>query len=248
MYNSAMISKFNTDVHATVDPVRESDPMFGRGETRERHPAYAMIGASRVTGGKVLFGSDFVHQNYIVVRIHAASVRRGLSNDWESTEGRLPYIEVALSESQWAGFVSRMNVGDGVPCTALFTQEQGYIPQIPEPPNRTKQFGNEMNELAKNGKDALKTLRAKINEMKISEKQRKELLWQAELAERAIGGSAEFIQEQFGEHMEKTKDAAKTEVYAFIESHIKRSGLEALGVTSQDVLQLGNDDRTIDAE
>lgn len=239
----------NTNPNTYVEPSRKADDTFSRdGDYVEQHPAYAMIGAYRVTGGKVLFGSDFQHQNYITIRIKPGQVRRSLSNDWFGVAAGREYIEVSLSEAQWAGLISRLNVGDGVPCTLGWKEDVGYVPQIPEPPEHTKQFSAEMKKLAEKGDVALKELADVINGMKISEKQRKELLWKIEQASRAIGSSASYIQEQFGEHMESVKERAFTEVYAFTEAHIRRSGLAALGFKPEDVLKIDNDDKTIDAE
>ena len=84
-------------------------------ETVESHPAYAQISASRVSGQTNLYGSDFSHQNYVTISIHASELHRSLSRDWAFS--RREYIEVAMSESQWAAFVSSMNVGCGIQCT-----------------------------------------------------------------------------------------------------------------------------------
>lgn len=84
----------------------------------EGHPAWGLIGASRVrsTPGANLFDSDIQHQHYVVVRIAQARRNRRLHHDHiYSDQKRI--IEVAMSEAQWASFVSTMNVGDGVPCT-----------------------------------------------------------------------------------------------------------------------------------
>src|SRR5206468_4534966 len=165
---TSMTQKFNADPRKYVEPERAEDNSFGRDGYDENHPAYAMIGASRVTGGKVLFGSDFKHMNYITIRIKPGRVHRGLSNDWYGSSGGREYIEVALSEAQWAGFVSRMNVSDGVPCTVQWRDTVGYVPQIPEPVDRTKQFDDEMRKTVQRGVEVLKELAETINQMKIS--------------------------------------------------------------------------------
>jgi hypothetical protein len=83
----------------------------------ERHPAWGLIGASRVSsgGGASLFDSDIPHREFVVVRLSRASRRRNLNSDFKHGEEQL--IEIAMSEAQWASFVSTMNVGQGVPCT-----------------------------------------------------------------------------------------------------------------------------------
>lgn len=84
----------------------------------ETHPAWGLIGASRVSSGSpgaTLFDSDIQHQHFIVVRLRRASRNRDLGHDRKHGEEQL--IEIEMSEAQWASFVSTMNVGDGVPCT-----------------------------------------------------------------------------------------------------------------------------------
>src|SRR5262245_60626587 len=106
-------------------------------ETIERHPAYGQIGASRVSGQTFLYGTDFAHQNYIIIEISRSELHRGLSNDWPF--GRDKLIELALSEAQWATFVSSLNCGQGVQCTLTdFNRES--IPQIPAIKSRKAQF------------------------------------------------------------------------------------------------------------
>lgn len=83
----------------------------------EAHPAWGLIGASRVSSGHgtALFDSDIIHHHYVVVRLRRATRKRNLGHDWKHGDEHI--VEIAMSEAQWASFVSTMNVGDGVPCT-----------------------------------------------------------------------------------------------------------------------------------
>lgn len=101
----------------------------------QRHPAFGLIGAIRgqVTrmngqGGAVLFDSDIAHTNIIRVRVKAASRKRDLHHDW--IHGEEEFVEVEMSEAQWASFVSTMNVGEGVPCTVKYLNGK-EIPELP---------------------------------------------------------------------------------------------------------------------
>ncbi|KKL96942.1 hypothetical protein LCGC14_1839510, partial [marine sediment metagenome] len=100
----------NESQEPTIE-VTKDDPI---NDTVERHPAYAQIGAMRVSGshGAYLYGSDFRHQHYIMIQIHDSVLHRSLSGDRAHSGKRL--IEVALSEAQWATFVSSLNQGSGV--------------------------------------------------------------------------------------------------------------------------------------
>jgi hypothetical protein len=101
----------------------------------EEHPAWGMIGASRVsTGpqGAVLFDSDIRHNHTVVVRISTAARRRDLNRDWRHAKQQ--FVEVEMSEAQWASFVSSMNVGDGVPCTIRRREDDWEVPGVPYEP------------------------------------------------------------------------------------------------------------------
>lgn len=200
-------------------PVREEGGIHE--SYRETHPAYATIGVSRVSGNATLFGSDFQHQHYMTIRIYEADLRRSLSGD--HTFGNREYIEVALSESQWATFVSTPNVGNGVPCTLAYRASggDGHVPGIiPAATGRRDQFRGEVEDHIA---DAIASLR-EIAETAPTKKLRDK----AEHAIRQLSGNLNFVVERFDEHAEETVEKAKTEVVAYIDSAIARAGLQAL--------------------
>lgn len=203
----------------------------------ETHPAYGHISANRVSGRAYLYGSDFEHQNYVNVSIRRSELHRGLSRDWPSARDEL--IEVALSEAQWATFVSAMNIGFGPQCTIQHIDRQ-MVPQIPHTANTKAKFKVEMNENLAEAGEAITVLEQKINESKLSEKAKKDLLWQVTVISRSLGGSAEFIGEQFGEYIENVTEHAKIEVNAYTTMIIQRTGLTALGAT-QPIMLLGDE-------
>lgn len=187
---------------------------------RENHPAYAMIGASRVssTPGATLFGSDFRHQHFVTISVYEADLTRGLASD--SVFAGKQIIEVALSEAQWATFVSTMNVGHGVPCT-LERERGALVPGIIQDTNRRDQFNAEirqdLDESIAFMEEALAQAKTKA---------------QREPIERAISrlrSGLPWVAKQFDEHAEKTVERAKIEVAAYVTQTIQRAGLEALG-------------------
>jgi hypothetical protein len=202
---------------------KRSDPLGG---TEFTHPAYAQIGASRVTGAAVLYGSDFVHHQYICVRIAKSTLTRSLSNDWLFADS-LPYIEVDLSEAQWASFVSSMNVGSGVSCTLRFRDKQ-EIPGLPDPVQRTETFAAEAKQMMGRALTELKSLEEAIHGSGLSGKKVEALSRQVQSARSAISGNLGFVADQFGEHMEKVTESAKVEVNAYAINTLMRAGLQAL--------------------
>lgn len=177
------------------------------------HPAYAQIGASRVSGGAILYGSDFRHQYYITIRIAKSALRRSLSNDWPLATG-LPYIEVSLSEAQWATFISTLNVGSGVQCTLDYLGGN-EIPGIPNPVRRQEQFANEMDRNNSEAHARIDELRRLVQESGLSAKKRDDILRKIDGVKGSFGGNTKFIAEQFGEHMEKVAQSAKVEINAY---------------------------------
>lgn len=193
-----------------------------RGGYDEEHPAYAVMGASRVssTPGGVLFGSDFRHQHYVVVRIGAASLRRDLANDWVDSVHE-QYIEVAMSEAQWATFVSAMNVGGGVPVTLQWKQGEGRIPDIIPTTDRREQLHEEIDARLVSAIDSLKEVR----DAAPTKAQRSKI----DTAIRQLEANLPWVAQQFDEHAEKTVERMKVEVNAYMTAAIQRAGIKALG-------------------
>lgn len=196
------------------------------GGTIQTHPAYAQIQASRVSGQANLYGSEFQHHAYITVTVSLSEMRRSLSNDWPHARGEL--IEVAMSEAQWASFVSSMNVGEGTLCTLQHIQGQ-QIPQIPAPQSKNDQFKKEILKDAQAAFDELDALKAQIDGLKISQKQKEELLKQAGRVKSTLADSMPFVVDQHGEYMERTIERAKAEINAYLHNTVMRSGVASLG-------------------
>lgn len=194
------------------------------GELHE-HPAFAQIFASRISGGASLYGSDFNHQHFISIRITGSSLKRSLSSDWMHSEGE--YIDVELSEAQWAHFVSSLNDGGGTACTLRRLMHE-TIPDLPHPASRRGQFKKEAVETCQEALDRIKELNEKISQMTISQKAKNELLSQSASIQQSLTSSLPFVLDQFGEHMEKTVEKAKVEINAYTTQAVMRAGLESL--------------------
>jgi hypothetical protein len=209
-------------------------------ETVTTHPAFGQISASRVNGHTNLYGSDFTHNGYVTITIKTSELHRNLSNDWHFETGQL--IEVALSEAQWATFVSSLNNGSGVPCTLEWIAGKGRLPRLPNPKSRVDQFGKEFQKSFDEALEALEELQSALAASGLSKKKIDELLSRARRAQSAIQSSAPFVTQQFGEHMENEVESAKVEVHGYIQNLIQRAGLEALaGPSDPIVLSLEKD-------
>jgi hypothetical protein len=218
---------FGSSKRWVEEPVTQVVEGIGRrDETQTTHPAYAQIGVSRVSGQMNLFDSDFVHNAYMVIRIHPTTLRRNLSNDWFFAD-RVPFIEVALSEAQWASFVSSPNVGDGVPCTMVY-KDGKPIAELPSPVDRSKQFRGEMTKDIADTLAAVDELDELLDTMGLPKGKTDTLRSKARTIRAKLTDSIPFVAEQFDEHMEKGVEKGKAELHGYMTGVLQRAGLEAL--------------------
>lgn len=222
----------------------ETKPKANGDGTVTTHPAYAQISASRISGSAHLYGSDFAHHNFVRIRISRSELHRSLANDWPFADS-VPYIEVDLSEAQWAGFVSSLNLGSGIQCTVRRLGGE-TVPAFPAPASRVDQFGEEMSRRVQAALEEVDSLAKDIAELKISDKAKKALLARVQGAHRNLESNTKFVAQQFDEHMEGTVEKAKIEVNAYAVQALMRAGLEAsgnqgIGFTQGDIKQLASD-------
>jgi hypothetical protein len=193
------------------------------GETT--HPAFAQVVASRVSGTTALYGSDFLHHNYMTISVRRSSLKRDLSQDWHYADREL--IEIKLSEAQWATFVSAPNVGQGVPCTLNYI-DQVKVPDLPDPMSRSDQFIKEAGVKLKTALDALEKVTKSIDSQLLPKGKAKVLHAAVEMAKRELRSNLPFVATQFSEHVENTVEAAKQEIHGYMTNVVQRAGLEAI--------------------
>jgi hypothetical protein len=207
----------------TVQEISQTEDRGIHGKTFQ-HPAFGQIRVNRVSGHKHLFGSDFTHQHYVIVEIETCELVRSLNHDRYHSDR--PIIRVAMSEAQWAAFVSSMG-RQGAPCTIERLGLES-VPDLPPPTDRKKQSGGEMSRKLAKVVERLKAAAANAKTVT----HRKEI----EGALQELTSNIDFIAESFDEHMENTVEAAKAEVHGYINHTIQRAGLQAL--TGGDLLTL----------
>lgn len=211
-------------------PVQEPTVTKGR-LTREgvtyEHPAYGMIAASHVGGTTTLFGTDFEHQHFVTVRICPAQLQRELMHDWHFAQSR-PYIEVAMSEAQWATFVSRPNTGQGVPCTVMFADGE-HKPSIPLRRSTDAHSEDFKKRVAEVSDAVRRTAQAVEGELSgLSGKKRDAALAHLRRLEQDLSQNLPWYVEVLEKQMHNTVESAKVEVGAYISNAITRAGLDAI--------------------
>ena len=198
----------------------------------ESHPAWGMVSASRVSHsppGAALFDSDMLHSHYVTVRISTAERHRDLNRDW--LHGKQEFVEIAMSEAQWASFVSSMNVGQGVPCTITRREKEYDVPGFPHEPR----LAESMREVRDSAEEAIQKIQEAF--AAYQEKKNAANLRDLEYAIKNMPANMEFAAKSLGEHAENVVQRSRADIEAMVIQKAKQLGLEPedLGIT----LELG---------
>jgi hypothetical protein len=201
----------------------------------ETHPAWGLIGASRVSSGRgtPLFDSDILHQHYVVVRLKRASRQRSLHNDHK--HGREELVEIALSEAQWASFVSTMNIGDGVPCTIEHVSRE-TMPRVEHDPR----LAVSMDEVGRAAEKAIEEIQAAFSayQKKKTAENRRTL----EYAIKNAPSNMSFAAKSLSEHAENVVQRARADIEAMVVSKAQQLGIDAADVADVNLLEKGGGD------
>ena len=200
-------------------------------DNRETHPSYGMLGFSRITRGEKtsLFGTSMQHSNTIVLRLKAASRRRGLNNDWYY--GGKQLFEVEMSYSQFAELITEIGVGDGIPVTIRRINGQ----KMPDPPFEDKgeihirEFEQHMKDTYEDAKALIRKVSEIFSSRKsINKADRESILSALTKIANSIGTDQSYQVQQFQSTVEKTVTEAKGEIEAFIQHKVIQVGQQKL--------------------
>lgn len=199
-----------------------------------QHPAFGQITVSRVSGSMNLYGSELQHRGFVSIRIHTSELVRNLHQDWHHP--REAFVEVALSEHQWAAFVSSFQSGSGVPCTIRSGPKD--LSNWERKPEITLMNKHEMaqKELKDSAKDLTERMEKGLAALSalaegkgaVSKTEFKTILKDLGLATGAVVHNLPFHVEQHKEMMENHVQAARSEVEGMLSHVVRQAGLEHL--------------------
>lgn len=233
------------EFHKKQAPVITSDPYGIRDEeVIEQHPAYAQLSFSRINCSKsddnTLYGSAIRHQSIISMRITSST--KHITNYTETYHADIhPYIEIQMSQAQFAEAITTLNIGSGVPVTLKSLMGKWY-PDCQEltVQERTQQkLNSELKSLAKKLIESKKEAEEILNKkgtITASDKKRLDSIISSFLME--IKSNLPFLNECMQEALDKNVSAAKSDVESFLLHAITKMGIESL----QNLPQLTNDD------
>ena len=180
------------------------------------HPSYGMLSFHHIRGGNpVLFGSSVPHDEKIQLTIQHADCERSLNRNWYF--GKKNVVELEMSYAQFAEAISNMNTS-GVPCTLLYTEKDGRIPDCEFELSR-KMYEDEFAEKLKEANEVTNQLIASVSELfekpRLTKAEKEEVLRSLQKIKMEIGVNSEHILKQFNAQMEKTVSEAKADIEEF---------------------------------
>lgn len=227
----------------------EKEDLYGK---EIKHPAFGNIQISRVSGSKKLHDSPLHHHHMIALRISTETVNRHLNQNWHHEDAQI--VEVYMSEAQFAQAICSMNTS-GTPCTLTYYRDPKTGEVIQPSLDRTNSgaeretFDEEIQKKIDEVAERVSAVEAELDTV-LSHKAIPKAVREAakEVAKKIafLLNDLPFIQDQFVRAMDKTENAAKTEVVALANRLVYEKGLEALGVTRQ--MLLDDKDAVIDTE
>jgi len=201
-------------------------------ETVKNHPSQIQVGISRISGGdnEQFYGSDIETNSYILLTVSESEYkRRSLGNDYFFATRTI--LELKMTNLQYAEMLTTMNVGMGVPATliALYadTLPQGHI----EPPlveNKVELLEKELEVASEGATVKLDELSGLINKLKISQKQKDELLKKVSATKYSLVESITFRLSQAKKELGKMTVEAKASLEGFYTSLCLRLGVKTL--------------------
>lgn len=199
----------------------------------EAHPAWGLIGASRVSSsppGATLFDSDIQHQYYVVVRLSRTTRQRNLHHDYK--HGTEQIVEVAMSEAQWASFVFTMNVGQGVPCTINRVGAEA-MPGVEHEPR----LAVSMDEVSRASEKAMEAIQNAF--AAYCEKKTVANLRSLKAAISNAPANMTFAAKSLSEHAENVVQRARADVEAMVVQKAEQLGIDAGEIAGPNLLGRG---------
>lgn len=197
----------------------------------KEHPSYGFAQMSRVNGSRRnLFMSGVTSQNTVRLRIGRAKADSNYGQDkhYATTD---EIIEVEFSASQFAEFITTLNVGNGVPCTITHINREP-TEDPPEDKLETekvrehfKERMQEIGEKISRQQDEVEKILAKKT---VGKTDRETIKGIYRTIKQEFYSNMPFALEQYDESADKLTAQAKAEVDAFISHAVNTLGLKEL--------------------
>lgn len=206
---------------------------MGEKKDRETHPSFANVSFTRfqTSGFHSFFGSNLKNSNGVSLKITKCDWVRDESSgqDFYFPNG-LPYIEVWLTESQFAQLLTTMNRGEGVPCTLKYRNGEEILPPpyVSRAQESLKEFKIRTDRVMAHSRRLCGAVSEYAKERKLNKAQWDNLEELVKALERELGSSMRFSFQIFNEMTDKTLNEAKAMIDGYISENLKKLGIDAL--------------------
>jgi hypothetical protein len=182
--------------------------------------------------GQELYGSDIKHNTIIKMELRHSVKRRGLNHDWYFGNKRI--AEVSMSQTQFSELITSMNMGDGVPVTLNFTEQDGSI-ESPKFESKLEIHEEEFKDMTKRVSEELADLEATMKEIlsgsgTVKKEDRNKMLAKVAKVAQDLTSNMPYVENCFRESMDKTVTDAKGTIEAWYQHRVTTAGLEALAL------------------
>ncbi len=193
-------------------------------DEKQKDKSYGMIGIAHYQGGEPeFFGSDAKWNGGIQLTIKHGEVSRELGKDWYM--GRGVICQVRMTSVQFADLLTHTNIGDGVPCTIQYTQEDGYIKY--KPMDRIiEKIDKDINKQGAKKDAAYDNATSYINTLVSNKKLSKTAAEELLNILRPLGDSSDFYINSMKEEMAKMVNEAKSSLRQYMESASSELGIK----------------------
>lgn len=181
------------------------------------HESYGMIGVYHSTGGeRALFGSSLLHSETIHIRIKAGQYLRALHED--TYMGGQEFIDVEMSQAQFAELITSPNRGDGVPCTirCLMGKKMEPCPFESKAELHRQEFEEHQQKIKGQMDELLEFISSAFDAKTLKKSDKEAILSRLTNLKSEITVNSSFQVEQFDHQMEQTVTEAKAEIEAFL--------------------------------
>ncbi len=231
--------------------VRSEGASSGNERILQEHPSYGRISLTHPSGGNVeMFGSDIVHNERISLRIDLAYEETAYGvptyrSHAGNKGGRV--LELEMTAYQWAGLVASHS-GNGVPCTLRYITPHGNgpLPLIEGQNSNEEQASIEIRTLLQqmmdNHNQGVEVLKGLYAKGKATKKELGEALALVQNIHNKLPDVTSFALETFQENSEVIVAKGQAEIEASIQQLIVKTGMKALGISSQGSSMLALED------
>lgn len=192
------------------------------------HPSYGMVSVTRQQHQPMyLFGSPVKHYNSICLRITRATHYRNEELHTDRYHAGERYIEVEMTEQQFASLITTMNIGGGTPCT--IRRLGGKSVEEPTFESPVDVFERELEKVGEKMIEEITALRQELAQAaeKPSKPQLRDIAHRLELAICAVSRNLPFLYKQYHEVLDSAARDAETALHGRVIGTFQQMGLDA---------------------